>query len=259
MISVLLATYNWPEALQKCLESLANQTDTDFEIIIADDGSGPLTQSLIERIKPNHPAPILHLWQVDRGFRKTTILNLAMKEARGNYLVFLDGDCIVQPDFIARHRQLAQKGHLVTGSRVLLNEQLTKEILALPAWSFVQFKAHLLQYRLTGGINKCWPIVMKLGDGAWRLYKKFVWRRIKGCNMACWSADANAIGGFDEEMTGWGHEDADFVFRLQQSGIVRKSGSWSTEVFHLFHRIHDQSNAAENARRVRAKIMSKAA
>ena len=259
MISVLLATYNWPEALQKCLESLAIQTDTDFEIIIADDGSGPLTQSLIERIKPNHPAPILHLWQEDRGFRKTTILNLAIKEVRGNYLIFLDGDCIVQPDFIACHRQLAQKGHLVTGSRVLLSERLSKTILAWPAWSFTKFKAHLLQYRLTGGINKYWPIVMKLGDGTWRLYKKFVWRRIKGCNMACWTADAKAIGGFDESMTGWGHEDADFVFRLQHNGVLRKSGSWSTEVFHLFHRIHDQSNAAENARRVQVKIMSKAA
>jgi glycosyltransferase involved in cell wall biosynthesis len=257
MISVLLATYNWPEALQKCLESLASQTDTDFEIIIADDGSGPLTQSLIERIKPNHPAPILHLWQEDRGFRKTVILNQAIEAAQGDYLIFLDGDCIVQPDFIACHRQLAQKGHLVTGSRVLLSEQLTKKLLALPAWRFVQFKAHLLQYRLSGGINKYWPIVVKLNDGAWRLYRKFVWRRIKGCNMACWTADAKAIGGFDESMTGWGHEDADFVFRLQHNGIVRKSGSWSTEVFHLFHRIHDQSNAAENARRVREKIVSK--
>jgi glycosyltransferase involved in cell wall biosynthesis len=257
MISVLLATYNWPEALQKCLESLASQTDTDFEIIIADDGSGPLTQSLIERIKPNHPAPILHLWQEDRGFRKTVILNQAIEAAQGDYLIFLDGDCIVQPDFIAYHRQLAQKGHLVTGSRVLLSEQLTKKLLALPAWRFVQFKAHLLQYRLSGGINKYWPIVVKLNDGAWRLYRKFVWRRIKGCNMACWTADAKAIGGFDESMTGWGHEDADFVFRLQHNGIVRKSGSWSTEVFHLFHRIHDQSNAAENARRVREKIVSK--
>jgi glycosyltransferase involved in cell wall biosynthesis len=258
MISVLLATYNWPEALQKCLESLANQSDTDFEIIIADDGSGPLTQSLIERIKPNHPIPILHLWQEDHGFRKTAILNQAIESAQGNYLLFLDGDCIVQPDFVARHRQLAQKGHLVTGSRVLLSEQLTKVILAWPKWSFTQFKNDLIQYRLSGGINKYWPIVVKLNDGAWRLYRKFVWRRIKGCNMACWTADAKAIGGFDESMTGWGHEDADFVFRLQHSGIVRKSGSWSTEVFHLFHRIHDQSNAAENARRVREKIVSKA-
>jgi glycosyltransferase involved in cell wall biosynthesis len=257
MISVLLATYNWPEALQKCLESLAAQTDTDFEIIIADDGSGSPTKSLIDSVKKNYPIPITHLWQADQGFRKTIILNQAIAHAHGDYFIFLDGDCIVQPDFVARHRQLAQAGHLVTGSRVLLTEKLAKEILSWPIWSFAEFKGHLLRYRLSGGINKYWPIVMKLSDGTWRLYKKFAWRRIKGCNMACWAADAKSIGGFDESMTGWGHEDADFVFRLQQRGVVRKSGSWATEVFHLFHRIPDQSNAAENARRVRAKIMSK--
>ena len=76
--------------------------------------------------------------------------------------------------------------------------------------------------------------------------------------MACWKADAQAIGGFDETMTGWGHEDADFVFRLQNTGLIRKSGSWSTEVFHLYHRINDQSHAAENARHVREKILAKA-
>jgi GT2 family glycosyltransferase len=97
-----------------------------------------------------------------------------------------------------------------------------------------------------------------LGDGAWRNYKKFVWRRIKGCNMACWKTDALAIGGFDESMTGWGHEDADFVFRLQNRGLIRKSGSWATEVLHLHHHINDQSSATENARRVREKILAKA-
>jgi predicted glycosyltransferase involved in capsule biosynthesis len=76
--------------------------------------------------------------------------------------------------------------------------------------------------------------------------------------MACWKSDALAIGGFDETMTGWGHEDADFVFRLQNTGLIRKSGSWATEVLHLYHRINDQSNAAENARRVREKILAKA-
>ena len=76
--------------------------------------------------------------------------------------------------------------------------------------------------------------------------------------MACWKKDALAIGGFDETMTGWGHEDADFVFRLQNSGVQRKSGAWSTEVFHLFHPISDQSKAAENAKRVRDKIVAKA-
>jgi predicted glycosyltransferase involved in capsule biosynthesis len=76
--------------------------------------------------------------------------------------------------------------------------------------------------------------------------------------MACWKSDALAIGCFDETMTGWGHEDADFVFRLQNTGLIRKSGSWATEVLHLYHLINDQSNAAENARRVREKILAKA-
>ena len=258
MISILLATYNWPQALKLCLESLATQTDTDFEIIIADDGSTQETKNLIEHIKQTHPISIQHLWQEDQGFRKTAILNQAINAAHGNYLVFLDGDCIVQPDFVARHRALSQKGYLVTGSRVLLDESLTAQLLTWPSWNFNRFAEKLLGYRLSGGINKYWPLKIKLGNGSWRDYQKFVWRRIKGCNMACWKADAEAINGFDESMTGWGHEDADFVFRLQRHHIKRKSGSWSTEVLHLFHQIHDQTNVAENARRVRAMIQAKA-
>ncbi len=258
MISILLATYNWPQALKLSLESLATQTDCDFEIIIADDGSKSETRDLIEKIKPQFPVPITHLWQEDLGFRKTRILNQAITAAHGDYLVFLDGDCIVQPDFVAQHRSLSKHGYLVTGSRVLLNERLTKELLSWPKWNYSYFWKNLLNFRASGGINKYWPLKIKLGDSFWRNYRKFVWRRIKGCNMACWKTDAQAIGGFDESMTGWGHEDADFVFRLQNSGLIRKSGSWSTEVLHLHHHINDQSHAAENARHVREKILAKA-
>jgi glycosyltransferase involved in cell wall biosynthesis len=258
MISILLATYNWPQALKLCLESLSTQTDLDFEIIIADDGSTSETKSLIEATQSELPVKIIHLWQEDKGFRKTRILNQALKVARGEYLVFLDGDCIVQPDFIAEHRKLSQTGYFITGSRVLLNNKLSKQLLTWKQWQFKRFTNNLFRFRLSGGINKYLPLKIKLGDGSWRNYKKFVWRRIKGCNMACWKADALAIGGFDETMTGWGHEDADFVFRLHNNGLIRKSGSWSTEVLHLYHRIHDQSNAAENARHVREKILAKA-
>ena len=258
MISILLATYNWPQALKLCLESLATQTDRDFEIIIADDGSTKSTKQIIDQFKDSCAISIQHLWQEDQGFRKTKILNQAIAAARGDYLVFLDGDCIVQPDFVERHRTLAKKGCLVTGSRVLLNEKLTQELLTWKHWDFQGFSHNLLAKRLHGEINKYLPLQIKLGDGAWRDYKKFVWRRIKGCNMACWKADAEAIHGFDETMTGWGHEDADFIFRLQRQHIIRKSGAWATEVLHLFHKIHDQSNAAENARRVREKILAKA-
>ena len=258
MISILVATYNWPQALKLCLESLATQTDQNFEIIIADDGSADSTKQTIDTFNLSHSISITHLWQEDQGFRKTKILNQAIDAAKGDYLIFLDGDCIVQPDFLARHRDLAQKGFLITGSRILLNEKLTQELLTLAHWDFPSFSSKLLEYRLNGGINKYWPLKIKLGDGAWRVYKKFVWRRIKGCNLACWKADADAIHGFDETMTGWGHEDADFVFRMQRQQIKRKSGSWSTEVLHLFHQMNDQSNAAENARRVREKILAKA-
>ena len=258
MISILLATYNWPKALKLCLESLATQTDRDFEIIIADDGSTESTKEAIDQFKTSCAIPIQHLWQEDQGFRKTKILNQAIAAARSNYLVFLDGDCIVQPDFVAQHRALAKPGYLVTGSRVLLNEKLTQALLTWTHWDCQRFSSNLLTKRLRGEINKYLPLQIKLGDGAWRHYKKFVWRRIKGCNMACWKADAEAIHGFDETMTGWGHEDADFIFRLQRQQIIRKSGAWATEVLHLFHKIHDQSNAAENARRVREKILAKA-
>ncbi|NBV00752.1 MAG: glycosyltransferase, partial [Burkholderiaceae bacterium] len=127
LISVLLATYNWPEALQLCLNSLREQTDLDFEIIITDDGSGESTRALIEKEQLDFPVPIKHLWQEDIGFRKSLILNQGIAAAQGDYLVFLDGDCIVQNDFIAQHRRLAEPHCLVTGSRILTSEGLKNE------------------------------------------------------------------------------------------------------------------------------------
>lgn len=257
-ISVIVATYNRIDALDFVLQSLETQTDPNFEILIADDGSRPDTKDFIDSFKLNSKLQIQHVWHEDLGFRLALIRNLASALASGEYFIFLDGDCIVQPDFVTQHRKLAKKGHFTTGSRVLLSESLTKDILSWPRWDFRKFTDKLLSYRLSGGINKYWPLKIKLGNGTWRNYKKFVWRRIKGCNLACWKVDAQAIGGFDETMTGWGHEDADFVFRLQNLGLIRRSGSWATEVLHLYHRINDQSNAAENARRVREKILAKA-
>ncbi|QKM64413.1 glycosyl transferase [Polynucleobacter tropicus] len=256
-ISVIVATYNRVDALNLVLQSLETQTDSNFEVIVADDGSREETKEFISKFAKTSKLAIKHVWHEDKGFRLALIRNLATAQASGEYLIFLDGDCIAQPDFVARHRMLAQKNFLVTGSRVLLSEALTQELLRSAHWDFKLFSASLLKYRLTGGINKFLPLKFKFGDGAWRHYKKFVWRRIKGCNLACWKTDAQAINGFDETMTGWGHEDADFVFRLQHNHIKRKSGSWSTEVLHLFHKMSDQSNAAENARRVREKIMAK--
>ena len=263
-ISILLATYNWPQALGLVLESLNAQTDKDFEVVIADDGSRAETAELITAFTQVANFPIKHLWQEDLGFRKSAILNQAITHARGDYLVFLDGDCITQPDFVARHRALAQSGFLVTGSRILLGRRLTQALCSPENKISNRFyksinnsKLLLFVNRWAGQLNKFAPLWIKVPDNRWRVYSGCVWKRIKGCNMACWRDDAVRVSGFDESMVGWGHEDADFVFRLQQSGLKRKSGAWATEVFHLDHPEGDKSKAAANAAKVREKILEK--
>jgi glycosyltransferase involved in cell wall biosynthesis len=257
VISVLLATYNWPEALSLCLQALREQTNKNFEIIICDDGSKDETKTLISEFQKDFPVLLKHLWQEDDGFRKTLILNQGIKSAKGEYLVFLDGDCIPQIDFIAQHLKLSEKNHLVTGSRILSSQQLTTDLCSNGHWSHQKLRSSALTWGLKGLLNKWLPLFIKLPNFSGRLYKKFEWRRIKGCNMACWKSDAEAIGGFDESLLGWGHEDADFVFRLQKNGIIRKSGAWATEVIHLWHKIADRQTAEKNAAIVRAKILAK--
>jgi glycosyltransferase involved in cell wall biosynthesis len=257
LISVLLATYNWPEALTLCLQALSQQTDNNFEIVICDDGSKEDTKRLIEKFQFNYPVNICHLWQEDLGFRKTLILNKGIQIAKGDYLVFLDGDCIPQSDFIAQHRKLAEKNHVVTGSRILSTESLTKKLCDSGQWSSKLLGLPALIWGLKGLINKWSALYIKLPNHSMRLYKEFEWRRIKGCNMACWKSDALEIRGFDETLIGWGHEDADFIYRLQSKGAIRKSGAWATEVIHLWHKMANKETAERNAAIVRAKILAK--
>lgn len=254
VISVIVTTYNRVDALDLVLQSLATQTDRDFELIVADDGSRPDTGEFVTRFAARSPVPIRHLWQPDQGFRAGQARNLAASLSRGDYLIYLDGDCIVQSDFVARHRALAEPGYTVTGSRILLSEDFSRELCASRQWDEGRFRAGALSGRLKGRMNKCLPLFLKLPDGGWRHYKDFVWRRIKSCNLACWKADAEAIGGFDPAMDGWGHEDADFVFRLHVAGIRRKSGVLATEVLHLWHRMAPREKTEANRLRLEARI-----
>jgi len=256
-ISVIVATYNRPDALNVVLQSLECQTDNDFEIIVADDGSDNETKSLVEIHIQKTKNLIKHVWHEDLGFRLSKIRNLAMQSATGSYLIFLDGDCAVQPDFIESHRRLSEKCFIVTGSRILLEKEITEKICKDRSFNFSEFKRKSFEYLIKKQINKFLPLFIKLPDHPLRKYKKFQWRRIKGCNLGCWKSDAIDINGFDEVLVGWGHEDADFVFRMYQNGINRKSGAWGTEVLHLWHKMANKENADKNAAIVRAKILAK--
>jgi Glycosyl transferase family 2. len=129
LISVIVTTYNWPAALELCLDSLFAQRDPAFEIIIADDGSTPVNQAQAQAYCAKSPVPIQYVHHDDHGFRAGTIRNKAVASSQGEYLLFIDGDCVLGPDFIARHRQLAESGYFVPGNRVLLSESFTQEVI----------------------------------------------------------------------------------------------------------------------------------
>jgi glycosyltransferase involved in cell wall biosynthesis len=136
IISLIVATYNRSDALNLVFQSLETQTDKNFEIIIADDGSKEDTKLLVDSFKSSTSIPVIHAWHEDAGFRLAGVRNLATKRSSGDYLIFLDGDCVVQPDFISRHRALAKRGHMVTGGRILLAEKLTAHLLKIGKWNF---------------------------------------------------------------------------------------------------------------------------
>jgi glycosyltransferase involved in cell wall biosynthesis len=253
-ISVIITTYNRPDALAAVAEACFDQDDLAFEIIIADDGSGHNTRECVQALEKRSPVPLRHVWQEDLGFRAARVRNLGTLEARGDYIIFLDGDCVPQRDFIRQHRRLAQRGHLVQGSRILLNEQATARALAQRIALQRLGPAELLAWRLKGGLNKVAPMLLTLPDWG-RTSTRFTWRRIKSCNLAVWRSDLDLVNGFDESFLGWGHEDSDLVVRLYNAGVMRKDGAYATEVLHLWHRENRRDQESSN----RAVVLRRAA
>ncbi len=257
LCSLVVTTYNRPDALLAVLHGLSNQTDRGFEILIADDGSTEDTAELIARFAGSVDIPVRHLWQEDCGFRAGAARNRAISVARGEYLIFIDGDCVVRPGFVAAHRRLAERGWFVAGNRALLSQSFTTRVLArgtlFHAWSF----AHWGGVRCVGGVNRLLPL-LSLGDGAWRKAYPARWQGARTCNLAVWCDDLFVINGFDERYTGWGHEDADLAVRLIRSGIQRKDGRFATTVMHLWHTENDRSHLPDNQRRL-TEILSSTA
>jgi glycosyltransferase involved in cell wall biosynthesis len=246
-ISVVITTYDRPDALEAVVEACFAQDDKNFEIIIADDGSTAHTQECIERLRARAPVPLSHVWQPDEGFRAAMVRNRGILAARGNYIVFLDGDCIPQHDFVSRHRALAHPGCLVSGSRVLLSPALTSRVLGEKLDLQALGLADKLRHRARGDINKVLQLLVRWPD-AGRARRRFSWRRIKGCNLGVWRSDLLRVNGFDESFLGWGHEDADLVVRLFHAGVTRKDGAFATEVFHLWHPEAQRDQESTNRR-----------
>jgi len=245
LISVIVTTFNREDALDAVLRSLARQIDRDFEVIVADDGSGAGTARLVDSWKPKFGLRLEHVWHADRGFRAAEIRNRAIMAARGSYCIFLDGDCIVRPDFVGMHRRLAEPGGFVTGNRVLLSPDLTKAVLREKQTPETWSAARWLAERWRGGVNRL-SALLHLPLGFLRRIRQHAWQGARSCNLAIWRSDLDRVDGFDADYSGWGKEDSDIIVRLLHAGVRRKDGTFATGVIHLWHAGADRSQLVEN-------------
>jgi glycosyltransferase involved in cell wall biosynthesis len=256
LISVIVTTYNREDALEAVLAALSGQSDRNFEVVVADDGSGAATAALIARWQPRLGVALTHVWQVDCGFRAAEIRNRAVRAARGDYCVFLDGDCIARPDFVATHRQLAEPGWFVTGNRVLLSAALTEAVLRdglqPQVWTFPQW----IGRRARGGVNRL-AAILRLPLGPLRKLRSAQWLGARSCNLAVWRSDLERVDGFDASFSGWGREDSDLLVRLIRAGVRRKDGRFATGVIHLWHREEDRSQLTANQVRLDSVVGSR--
>jgi glycosyltransferase involved in cell wall biosynthesis len=253
LVSVIVTTYNREDALAAVLSSLSRQSDRNFEVVVADDGSGPATAALVDSWRPRLGVPLSHVWQANRGFRAAEIRNRAILACRGDYCVFLDGDCVAPAGFLATHRKLAQRGWFVTGNRVLLSPKLTAAVLRdelrPETWALSRWIAE----RLRGDVNRLVGM-LRLPLGPLRRLEARRWRGARSCNLAVWRSDLERVDGFDASFNGWGREDSDLLIRLLRCGLGRKDGRFATGVIHLWHPDADRARLAANDARLDAVL-----
>jgi GT2 family glycosyltransferase len=256
LVSIVVTTYNRSDAMLAVLAGLSRQTDRQFEVVVADDGSRPEHRLLVERSPTLKALRGTYVWHPDVGFTAARVRNLGVAHSTAPYIVFLDGDCVPEADFVARHKALAQFGHFVNGSRILLSPTFTQTVLDGSINLADRGRFYWLAHRLRGDASRWWG-TWRLPDGAYRVQAGFRWKGIRSANLAVWRSDFEAVDGFDESFVGWGHEDADFVLRLHHYGVRRKNGFCATEVFHLWHTESSRHQESANARRVQERVQAR--
>jgi glycosyltransferase involved in cell wall biosynthesis len=221
--SLILTTADNPLALNLVLEAISLQTHAAFEVIVVDCGSDSQTKAVIETWSARLAFRVEHLWQSADRFQKASALNQAVRTSRGDYLIFLDGDCLPHRQFIADHLLHAEPGLFVQGRRAGIKGRYVRRVSARnfnPVRLFLRRRL----YGLHRGLRRPWPSV-KLTEGT----------RLKGCNFAVWREDFFRVNGYDENFVGWGHEDTELAERLSNAGLSCKIVTGQLIVYHLDH------------------------
>ena len=251
-VSLIISTYNWPGALERVLASILIQSEMPHEVIVADDGSTESTRHVIDSYQQKLPCSLIHVWHPDTGFLVSTIRNKAAAQSTGDYLVYIDGDCVLRKHFIRNHRRIAKPGCFVTGNRILLNQTFTEKVLAekLPIFSWRPFDFS------TTDVNRRWAL-FNLPFGWLRRLSPNRWQGVKTCNVSFFKKDFVAVNGFDETYRGWGLEDSDLAVRMLNQGLTRLSGRFAVTVMHLWHSTSAKDENKSNLPKLKQAIEEK--
>ncbi|MBK1973992.1 glycosyltransferase, partial [Campylobacter sp. TTU-622] len=218
--ALIITTYNEPKRLSLVLDSVKNLSLMPNEVIIADDGSKEDTKNLIEKYQKNFPCFLKHSWQEDKGYRLSKNRNEAIKKAQSEYIIIIDGDMILEKDFIKDHLKFSQKGLFLQGSRTILNEDETKDILEKNDFK-IAFNKKGFKNKKNNFLTNLIYKFSKIDKNVFK--KREIIKGIRGCNMSFYKSDWQAIGGFNEKFIGWGREDSEFVARfLFNNGNFRR-------------------------------------
>ena len=248
--TLLVSTYQWPGALDLVLLSALRQRVPPSQVVVADDGSGEATADVVRALVPRFAAldiPLVHVWHPDEGFRLSAIRNRALATATGDYVLMVDGDCVLHVDFVRSHLAFARPGTFVQGSRVFVTRE--RSAIALDRRDPVFRTLGRGLRNRQNGLSLPWlsPLVPASADPL---------RGTRGCNMAYWRADALRVNGFNEAFVGWGREDSEFTARMLAVGLRRRRLKFGGIVYHLWHEERPRSAVDENHRIFEAIVRS---
>ncbi len=234
-ISIIVSTYNSEEWLKKVLWGFNCQIFKNFEVVIADDGSGPKTKELLDTMSKEVFYKIVHVWQEDDGFQKSRILNKAVKACSAEYIIMTDGDCIPREDFVEVHYINKEKGYFISGGYYMLPMNISKMITKEDIQEQNCFKIQWLKEK---GVPKTFKNNKLTASG---LISKFLntftptnasWN---GHNSSGWKKDILNVNGFDERMQ-YGGQDRELGERLFNFGLKSKQLRYSAVCVHLDHK-----------------------
>lgn len=248
-ISLIVTTYEWPEALNLVLASVAAQTTPPHEVIVCDDGSGATTRATIERWRERLMCDLRHVWQPNEGFRAARVRNLGIAAATGEYVTVVDGDMVLDRHYVEDHGRAARLGQWVQGVRPRLSQSTTRALLQ-------SGRPDVAWWR--GAMEHRWHGVRSA------LLSKLDSRRnprlasIKSCNQGYWRADLVRANGFDERFVGWGPEDKELAARLAHAGLECVYLKHLAIAYHLWHPTRAPSGQNPNDRLLEETLRTRA-